>query len=330
MPDSTAASPFDRAPLGRTDVLVTRMGLGTAPLGGWPTAVTRADGIATVRRAWEWGIRYFDVAPFYGSGLSEGFLGAVLPEKPRDAFALSTKVGRLLVPGEPAESLYEGGLPFTPVIDFSRAGVVQSLAESRQRLGLERIDIALIHDPDDYLEDALAESYPALAELRAAGVLGAIGAGMNWSEPLTRLAESADFDCFLLAGRYTLLEQGPLDNLFPVAKEKSMAIIAGGVYNSGLLIDPRPGATYDYAPADDAVIARARRIRDVCARYDVPIGAAAVQFPLAHPVVATVLVGARSAGEVDRSVELMTWEIPGELWLSLKEDELLREDAPTP
>jgi D-threo-aldose 1-dehydrogenase len=221
-------------------------------------------------------------------------------------------------------------LPFTPVIDFSRAGVVQSLAESRQRLGLERIDIALVHDPDDYLEDALAESYPALAELRAAGVLGAIGAGMNWSEPLTRLAESADFDCFLLAGRYTLLEQGPLDNLFPVAEEKSMAIIAGGVYNSGLLIDPRPGATYDYAPADDAVIARARRIRDVCARYDVPIGAAAVQFPLAHPVVATVLVGARSAGEVDRSVELMTWEIPGELWLSLKEDELLREDAPTP
>jgi D-threo-aldose 1-dehydrogenase len=322
--------PFARVHVGSTDLEVTRLALGTAPLGGWPKAVSADQGVATIRRAYERGIRHFDTAPFYGHGQSEGFIGEGLRDQPRESFTLSTKVGRILVDGAPESSLYEGALPFTPVFDFSYEGVLQSLADSRKRLGFDRIDVALIHDPDDHLDEALDGSYRALKELRDAGEISAIGAGMNWSEPLVRLAQEADFDCFLLAGRYTLYEQDALDELFPLILDRGMSIIAGGVFNSGLLVDPSPGASYNYAPAEPDVLERAQRLKEVCDEFDVPLRAAAAQFPLAHPAVACVAIGARTPEEVDDTIDILQLPIPAELWTALKERDLVRPDAPTP
>lgn len=320
----------DRARLGHSSVTVPRLGLGTAPLGGWPHAVTPAEACATIEAAWKAGIRHFDTAPFYGHGLSEQHLGAVLPNLERSQFTVSTKVGRLLVPGTPQDSLYEGVPDLVPRFDFSGPGVLQSLADSRVRLGVNRIDVALIHDPDDHHEQALREAYPVLADLRAAGTIGAIGVGMNWAQPLARFAREADFDCFLLAGRYTLLEQGALDELMPAAVERGVSVIAGGVLNSGVLADPRPGAAYNYAPAPSDVLARAASLQTACARFGVPLRAAAMQFPLAHPQVACVVLGARTPAEVADCVEMMQLPIPAELWVALKEQGLLRADAPVP
>ncbi|MGH2686265.1 MAG: aldo/keto reductase, partial [Actinomycetota bacterium] len=189
-----------KARLGSSTVSVPRLGLGTAPLGGWPAAVSDEEGAATVRRAHERGIRYFDTAPFYGFGNSERHIGAGLAQVPREDFVLSTKVGRLLKPGRAEDSLYQGVPDLTPVFDFSGEGIRRSLEASRERLGFERIDIALIHDPEDHHDEALDTAFPTLAEMRAEGAIGAIGVGMNWSEPLARFAKEAEFDCFLLAG----------------------------------------------------------------------------------------------------------------------------------
>lgn len=323
-------NPFERATIGTTDVAVTRLGLGTAPLGGWPTAVTEEQGRATVRRAWDRGLRYFDTAPFYGHGNSEMYIGAALSAQDRSAFTLSTKVGRVLEPGRPDWSLFEGAQPLTPVLDYSPEGIRRSLDDSRKRFGFARIDVALIHDPDDHHQEALDGAYVALSELKTAGEIGAIGVGMNWSEPLARFATEGDFDCFLLAGRYTLLEQDSLDDLMPIAQERGVSIIAGGVYNSGLLVDPRPGANYNYQPAEGPVLERAQRLAEACAEFEVPLRAAAIQFPLAHPAVACVVVGARTPEEVDDNLEMIQAEIPAGLWSALKERGLIREDAPTP
>jgi D-threo-aldose 1-dehydrogenase len=326
-----AVDPFELRALGDSGVRVTRLGLGTAPLGGWPRAVAPDDGVATVRRAWEAGLRYVDTAPFYGYGNSERYIGAALGGAPRDAFALSTKVGRVLEPGRGDEpALYEGVPDVHPVFDFSPEGVLRSLRSSRERLGTERIDVVYIHDPDDHHEEALSGAYPALARMRAEGEIGAIGVGMNAAEPLARFAAEADFDCMLVAGRYTLLEQRSLDDLLPVALERNVAIVAGGVFNSGLLVDPRDGATYDYAPAPAEVLERARRLAAVCTEFGVALRAAALQFPSAHPAVASVVVGARSPREVDDNLALLAVDLPDELWVALKERGLLREDAPTP
>lgn len=316
--------------LGQTAVTVTRLGLGTAALGGWPRGVSAEQGRATVRRAYDAGLRYFDTAPFYGYGKSETFIAAALGELGRSSFSLSTKVGRVLEPGPAPEPLYEDGLPFTPVFDFSPVGIRRSLAGSRNRLGFERIDAVLIHDPDDHLDDAITHAYPALAELREAGEIGAIGVGTNFTEPLLALLQRADFDCAMLAGRYTLLEQGPLDELFPFALERGVSIIAGGVYNSGLLVDPRPGATYNYAPAPGELVARATRLATVCREHDVVMRAAAMQFTAAHPAVTAIVMGACTPDEVDDNLAMAQVAIPGELWTALKERELLHPEAPTP
>jgi D-threo-aldose 1-dehydrogenase len=321
--------PFASATLGGTGVRVTRLGLGTAALGGWPCAVPREQAVATLERAWEHGVRYFDTAPFYGHGLSERNIGAALGGRDRRSYTLSTKVGRVLVPGKPVDALYEGVPDLVPVFDFSAAGVLRSLEDSRARMGIAQIDVAFIHDPDDHHEAALSGAYEQLAALRAEGVIGAIGVGMNHSEPLARFLHEADFDCMLVAGRYTLLEQDSLDDLFPAARERGASIIAGAVFNSGLLVDPGEGSTYDYAPAPRRVIERAGRIREVCERHGVPLRTAALQFPLLHPQVACVLAGARTTEEVDDTVALLRHEVPSELWEELKRTGLMREDAPT-
>jgi D-threo-aldose 1-dehydrogenase len=322
--------PLERRRLGSTAVEVTRLGLGTGPLGGWPEAVPPVQALATIGQAWEEGIRYFDTAPFYGHGLSEERLGSFLAGVPRREYALSTKAGRLLVPGDPGDALFKGVPQRIPMLDYSYEGVVRSVRESRERLGLEVFDVVHIHDPDDHHEEALAGAYGALADLRRDGVIRAIGVGMNWAEPLARFAEEADFDCLLVAGRYTLFEQDCLDGLLAVALDRDVSIIAGGVLNSGLLVSPGPASTYNYAPAPADVVDRARKLRAVCDEFEVPLRAAAFQFPLAHPAVACIVVGARTPEEVADTCRMLRHEIPAGLWKSLKERGLLREDAPTP
>jgi D-threo-aldose 1-dehydrogenase len=330
--------PTETAPLGRTRLTVTRVGLGAAPLGGLYQAVAEEEARATIERAWELGVRFFDTAPLYGHGLSEQRLGAALRGRPRGEYVLATKVGRLLRPDAPPDdSQLSGGLerwpdvpPVNPVFEFSYDGVLRSVEESLERLGLDRVDVLHIHDPDEHYDDALRGAYRALDRLRAEGVIGAVGAGMNQAELLVRFARDADFDCFLIAGRYTLLDQTALADLLPLCGEHGIAVILGGVFNSGILADPAPGATYDYSLAPPELLERARRLAAVCERHGAPLKAAALQFPLAHPAVTSLLVGTRSVAELEENLALLRLELPGDLWEELRRERLLAEDAPTP
>jgi D-threo-aldose 1-dehydrogenase len=247
----------------------------------------------------------------------------VLPDLPRDAFVLSTKVGRRReIDGEGRRRDH---------FDYSRESVLRSLDESLERLQLDRVDIALIHDPDDHYEDAMNGAYPALAELRSQGVVKAIGAGMNQWQMLTRLARDGDFDCFLLAGRYTLLDQSGLAELLPLCVEKRISIILGGPYNSGILAsDLSPGATFDYNLVSTDMLGRARRAKSVCDRHEVPLKAAALQFGLAHPAVAATIPGARSTAEVEENIRMAAHPIPDALWDGLRGEGLVSAGAPTP
>jgi D-threo-aldose 1-dehydrogenase len=314
----------ERVRLGHTEVQVTRLGLGLAPIGGLYSPVGAEQARATVERAWQLGIRYFDVAPLYGNGLSERRAGPVLAGKPRAEFALSTKVGRLLrAGGRDAQDIWSEPEPVTPVFDFTGDGVRTSYAESLARLGLDRADILHLHDPDDHLPTAIAEALPALVRMRAEGRIGAVSAGMNHPEPLAELVRTGELDGVLLAGRYTLLDQSGAAELLPVCAERGVAVIAGGVFNSGLLADPRPGASFDYAPAARGMLERALAVKAVCERHGVPLRAAAVQFPFTHPAVTCVLVGARSPAEVEDAVRMSAVEIPQSLWGDLQAEGLL-------
>jgi D-threo-aldose 1-dehydrogenase len=331
------AGAAERRRLGRSDVSVTRLGFGAAPIGNLFAPV--ADDVAeqTVAAAWEAGVRYFDTAPHYGLGLSERRLGRALRGRPRDDFVVSTKVGRLLEPmtvGEGDDREHGFAVPATHRRrwDFSGEGVRRSLAESLDRLALDRVDVVLIHDPDDHMDWALREAYPALHALRDEGAVGAIGVGMNASPPLARFVAEADLDVVLLAGRCTLLEQGALDDLLPRCLDGGVSVIAAGVYNSGLLARERPpaDATYDYAAAPPELLARANRIADVCERHGVSLPQAALHFPLGHPTVDAVVVGARSPGEVAAAADLLGRAVPAALWEELVAEELLHRRAPTP
>jgi D-threo-aldose 1-dehydrogenase len=316
--------------LGRTPLRVTRLGLGTAPLGGLYEPVAEGVAQSVVQRACERGLRLFDTAPLYGSGLAERRLGAALREHRRDELVVSTKVGRILEPnGEPTPSFFRGTPPFHPVFDFSYDGALRSLEASLERLGLDRVDIALIHDPDDHFEAALSGAYVALRRLREEHVVGAIGVGMNQTQLLCRFAQEADFDCFLVAGRYTLLDRTAARELLPLCLERGIAVIAGGVFNSGILADSG-SATFDYRPASADVVERVRQLSAACERWHIPLVAAAVQFPLGHPAVTSVLVGCRWVNELDEDVRLFDLDIPAGLWDELRDAGLLPEDVATP
>jgi aryl-alcohol dehydrogenase-like predicted oxidoreductase len=293
---------------------------GGGSIGGLYQPVSDEAAGRALAAAWDAGVRAFDTAPHYGAGLSERRIGAFLAGRRRDEFVVCTKVGRLLVPAdedvEGAEGFY-GTPPLTRVRDYSRDGVRRSLEESLRRLGLDRIDIALIHDPDDFMCPALDEAYPALAELRAQGVVRAIGAGMNSAAPLAWLVERCDVDCVLVAGRYTLLDDSAASRLFPLCLRRGVAVLAGGVFNSGILADAADAARYDYAPAPPAVLARARRMNDACARYGVPLAAAALRFALRHPAVTAAVVGARAPEEIRNDVAYLSLDIPDALWAEL-------------
>ncbi|WP_024754475.1 aldo/keto reductase [Streptomyces exfoliatus] len=322
--------------LGGSAVPVSELALGCAALGNLYHPVTDEAAHATVDAAWDAGVRTFDTAPHYGLGLSEQRLGTALRDRPRDTYTLSTKVGRLLVPsppGSPGDDLGQGfAVPATHrrVWDFSADGVLRSLEASLKRLGLDRVDIALLHDPDDHAEQALREAYPALERLRREGVVGAIGIGMNQSALPARFLRETDIDVVLLAGRYTLLEQDGLTDLLPEAAARGRSVVIGGVFNSGLLTAPRPGATYDYAPAPQPVLDRALRLLAVTERHGVPLRAAALRFPFGHPAVASVLTGARSPEEVRDTVEQLRRPIPDALWDELRAEGLLDPGTPVP
>ncbi|WP_053740762.1 aldo/keto reductase [Streptomyces sp. NRRL WC-3618] len=323
--------------LGGSSVAVSELALGCAALGNLCQPVADETARATVDAAWDAGIRTFDTAPHYGLGLSERRLGAALRDRPRDTYTLSTKVGRLLVPDpegdDNGDDLAHGfAVPATHrrIWDFSADGVLRSLEASLERLGVDRVDVALLHDPDAHAEQALREVYPALERLRAEGVIGAIGIGMNQSALPARFGRETDIDVVLLAGRYTLLEQNGLTELLPEAAARGRSVIVGGVFNSGLLTAPRPGATYDYAPAPQPVLDRALRLLAVAERHGVPLRAAALRFPFGHPAVASVLTGARSPQEVHDTVEQLRRPLPRALWDELRAAGLLNPNTPVP
>jgi D-threo-aldose 1-dehydrogenase len=315
------AAPLPLRRLGRSPVRVTQLSFGGAAIGNLFSAVDEQAARATVDAAWDGGIRTFDTAPHYGLGLSECRLGAALAGRPRDEFVISTKVGRVL---RPAPAPYgrdpEGfAVPAAQVreLDFSADGVRRSLEASLLRLGLDRVDVALIHDPDDHGDQALQEAYPALEKLRAEGVVRAIGAGMNQAGMLTRFVTDTDVDVVLIAGRLTLLDQSAAEALLPAAQARGVAVIAGGVFNSGLLAAPSPDAHFDYRTAPATLLAKARELEAACGQFGVPLRAAAARFPLRHPAVVSVLIGARSAAEISDAISLWGTEIPAALWDAL-------------
>ena len=293
---------------------------GGAPIGGLYAPVSDEAAAATLQAAWDAGIRAFDTAPHYGVGLSEQRIGDFLLGRPRAGFVVSTKVGRRLVPAtgpvDGADQFY-GTAALRRVRDYSADGVLRSLEDSLRRLRLDRADIVLIHDPDEHIAEALDGAYPALARLRAEGAVGAIGVGVNSASVAERFVARCDLDCVLVAGRYTLLDDSAAQSLFPLCQFRGVAVLAAGVFNSGILADPADGARYDYEPAAPGVLARARRIAEVCARYDVPAAAAALRHVLRHPAVTAAVVGARSAEEIRADASYLGLPIPDALWAEL-------------
>ena len=328
-----------RRRLGRSPVQVTELSFGGAAIGNLFTAVTDDDARAAIDAAWDGGIRTFDTAPHYGLGLSERRLGAALRDRPRDAYVVCTKVGRVLeassggLAGAGGRAGAGGGAgdrglagdpegfavpaDYVRRFDFSADGVRRSLAASLDRLGLDRVDIALIHDPDTHGEQAFREAYPALEKMRAEGTVRAIGAGMNQTAMLTRFITDTDVDVVLVAGRCTLLDKSADEALLPAARRRGVSVIAGGVFNSGLLANPVPGATYDYHAASEELITRARGLAAECDRLGVPLRAAAARFPLTRDAVASVLIGARTASEISDAIALRALDIPAALWDAL-------------
>ncbi|MFJ8448610.1 aldo/keto reductase [[Kitasatospora] papulosa] len=312
-------------------VEITELSFGAAAIGNLFTEVGPEQAAAAVDAAWEEGIRSFDTAPHYGLGLSERRLGEALRDRPRAEYTVSTKAGRLLDPLTPAETAARSGLSDGFAVphthrrrwDFSADGIRRSIEDSLGRLGLDRVDIVYLHDPDDHGEAAFREGYPALEKLRAEGVVGAIGAGMNQTAMLTRFLRETDVDVVLCAGRLTLLDHSALDALLPEAAARHRDVVVGGVFNSGLLADPRPGAPYDYTAAPAPLLARALRIRDVAEGHGVPLRAAALHYPLRHPAVAGVLVGTRSPDEVHDAAAQLRRPVPDALWDDLRAEGLL-------
>jgi D-threo-aldose 1-dehydrogenase len=330
---------FARRRIGRTSVEVTELGLGCATLGGSRIAVSRQQAEAIVGAAWAAGVSYIDAAPYYGVGQAERCVGDAMRWVPRDEWVLSTKVGRLLRPRRTAveDTDRRDPLPFDTVYDYSYDGVMRSFEDSLQRLGLARIDILYVHDigamqhgreAHPGLMRALRDGgYRALEELRAADTVRAIGIGVNEREVLLEALEWGEWDAFLLAGRYTLLEQAPLDDLLPKCEKAGTSIVVGGPLNSGILAGRD---TWNYKAAPREIVARVNAIEAVCDRHRVPLAAAALQFPLAHPAVAAIIPGPRNVEEFHANVRLLRHPIPAALWADLRAAGLLHPHAPTP
>jgi D-threo-aldose 1-dehydrogenase len=321
-------------PLGRSGLRVGPFAFGGAVIGNLYQAVDDEVAAGAVEAALRAGVRYFDTAPHYGLGLSERRLGRALAGQHRAELVLSTKVGRLLVDnpaGATARDDEGFDVPATArrVLDYSRDGVLRSIESSLTRLGTDRVDVVFVHDPDDHYREALDGAFPALSELRAQGVISGFGAGMNQSAMLAEFVRHTDLDVVMLAGRYSLLDQSAVADLLPLAAQHKVSVVAAGVFNSGILATDRPRADahYNYAPAEAELIDRATRIAQVCERHGVALPTAAAQFPLRHPTVATVCLGARSATQVDRNAGLFSKPVPDDLWQELAATGLIRADS---
>ncbi len=302
-------------------VVLPRVGLGGAALGNLSRPVTDDEVEALLAAAWDAGIRYFDTAPHYGLGLSEQRLGRFLRTRPRHEVVLSTKIGRLLEDTGVDRADDEGFAVVSRLVrrrDYTRSGVLRSLESSLTRLGLDRVDVVLIHDPDEHWREAVDEAYPCLHDLREQGVVGAIGVGMNqWEMPAAFVRET-EIDCVLLAGRYTLLDRSAAAELLPLCEERGVAVIAGGVFNSGLLARPDPSATFDYGPAPAAMVEQALRMADVCHRHGLALPDAALAFPLRHPAVSGVLLGVRSTAQLAQNLASLGRDVPAGLWAEIE------------
>ena len=334
---------FAKRTIGDTGLAVTEFGVGGGPFGNLMRPMRDADARATLRAAWEAGFRYFDSAPVYGFGLSERRVGEAFRSLPRNEAVISTKVGRLLRPdpsSHPFRNMFPDASPFRPDYDYSYDGVMRSFEDSQQRFGLERFDILYMHDISaethgvafpPLFATAMDGGYRAMDELRRNGDVKAIGLGVNEWECCDAAMDRGRWDVFLLAGRYTLLEQGPLDVFLPRCQRENVSVVIGAPLNSGILATGAvEGATYGYEPAPPNILARVRRIEAVCKTYDVPIAAAAFQFPLLHPNVVSVIPGMASEAQLEWNVARMTQPIPALLWSDLKAEGLLRDDAPMP
>lgn len=322
--------------LGTTNTTVTSFGVGTTGIAGMFAAVSRAESMNLLETAWKMGVRHFDTAPFYGFGQAERRLGDFLRSKPKEEYTLSTKVGRLLKPDYAAvqrQRFYYTNMPFALDHDYSYDGAMRSLEDSLQRLGLSQIDVALIHDIDilahgdnqpAIFKQAMEGAYKALEQLRNEGVVKAIGIGVNEWEVCEKALDYGDFDCFLLAGRLSLLDQSAVPTLLPKCMEQNVSLIIGGVFNSGILANPFiENPYYNYQTAPSAIIEKAKAIAEVCQSFGVPIGAAALQYPLRHATVANVISGVRSVREVKEIEEWMNWEISEDLWVKVERDGLV-------
>jgi D-threo-aldose 1-dehydrogenase len=337
-------NPLKRQELGKTGLDVTQLGFGGAPLGGFRGRIEEPEAIATVQAAVEAGLNHFDTAPFYGYGRSELRIGQVLRDVPRDRFVLSTKVGRWMEPLNSAApvDLRPGGLPFQPRFDYSAGGAERSLEQSMMRLGIAQIDIAYIHDVDVFTHrtqeeadrrygETLKGCLPFLERLRSSGVIKAIGAGLNETAMSLRFARDTDIDCILLAGRYTLLDQGALAELLPICVQKGISVVLGGPFNSGVLASGLgTQARFDYGAVPKAIGERVKQLAAVCARHSVDLAAAALQFPLAHAAVKSVIPGAMSSAEVHANVAFMAQRIPADFWAELRHEGLVSREAPVP
>ena len=300
----------------RTGVEISRLSLGTAAIGGLYTSVSDEDCTETILTAVDNGINFIDTAPHYGKGTSERRIGRALAGRDRSTFVISTKIGRLLVPStsDIDDFFMDADNTVERKFDFSASGVRKSLEGSLERLGMDSVEVLFIHDPDENADAAIIEAYPELERMRSEGIIKAIGVGMNQCETPTRVIKETDIDMVLIAGRYSLLDQRALIELLPTAVERNVDIIAAGVFNSGILANPVKGATYDYVPASDELLAKALRIREVLDGHQVSLTSAALQFPLRHPAVKSVLVGCRSAAEVKTNIDAFNLPIENKVW----------------
>ena len=342
---------INKRKIGNTNIEVSELGFGCAPLGGWPVAVSDQDANLSLETAWSKGIRYFDTAPLYGSGMSEKRLGNFLQKQKREDFVISTKVGRLIVDTKKSKAVEKFiGSPQDKdsEFNFTYDGAMQSIEDSLTRLGLDKIDILYLHDPDnhpDHFEEAKKGAVKAMIQLRDEGVVKAIGCGMNQNEMLIEFAKEGCFDCFLLAGRYTLIDQTSLDELIPVCQKNNISLVLGGVFNSGILIDPSPNTYFDYSKLDnnwnknlteslvrkpknfetaEYWLQKAYKLRDACNKFSLELKQAAIQFPYDNSIVSSCLLGMTSSTQVNENIELYNKKIDKEFWEYLKENNLIR------
>ncbi len=341
---------INKRKIGNTNVEVTELGCGTAPIGGWPVPVSDQEAEITFATAWESGIRLFDTAPLYGSGLSEIRLGNFLKNKKRDEYVVSTKVGRIIVETKHSKAAeFFKGSPSNrdSKFDFSYDGVMKSFEDSLKRLGLDKIDILLIHDPDDYFEEVRSGALKAMINLKNQGVVKAIGCGMNQNEMLYEFAKEGCFDCFLLAGRYTLIDQTSLEKLIPICELNNISLLLGGVFNSGILIDPSPKSYFDYSRLDENWLESAKKnnvrkpkphenakfwlekaykLRDACNKFNIELKQAAIQFPYSNSIVSSCILGMTSSDQVKENVKLYKNKLNNDFWEYLSKNSLISQE----